>query len=391
MFSASLNMSVGVLAHPAIKMYLPCALESYSVIWCSYLSLYVEDCKVRALLMSSTSQVKFRLNLKAVGFPGRLVIVSILGVGATAIVLSHNPNPFAMIMVLLSVLLIIVLIYIIYPFVNNARLGTGMAISWYACMLVPASIYLMLPWLEIQVSDQVFQVIDREVTRIYLWVMGLFVIPIVLGLEQLIFAQSEVQLLEKESEVADLDFRIRPHFLFNSLNSVASLIAVDPVRAEEGLMDLSDMFRIILTDKRKLVPFSAEYEMAYKYMALEKMRLGERLEDDWQINSIDETSLLPALTLQPLLENAIYHGIETRLKGGKVSIKARQSKLHLYITIINPKPEDAMPVRKGNQIARDNLDRRFQHLYKGRGTINYVETDNYYTVMIKVPRQMEIE
>ena len=341
--------------------------------------------------MSSTSQVKFRLNLKAVGFPGRLVIVSILGVGATAIVLGHHPNPFAMIMVLLSVLLIIVLMYVIYPLINNAQLGTGMAISWYACMLVPASIYLLLPWLEAQVSDQIFQVIDREVTRIYLWVMGLFVIPIVLGLEQLIFAQSEVQLLEKESEVADLDFRIRPHFLFNSLNSVASLIAVDPVRAEEGLMDLADMFRIILTDKRKLVPFSAEYEMAFKYMALEKMRLGDRLKDDWQINAIDETTLLPALTLQPLLENAIYHGIEMRLTGGKVSIKARQSKNHLYITIINPKPEDAMPVRKGNQIARDNLDRRFKYLYKGSGTINYVETDNYYTVMIKVPRQMAIE
>lgn len=338
--------------------------------------------------MSSTSQIKFRLNLAIGGFPGRFVILSILGVGATAIVLGHPPNPFAMIMVLLSVLVIIVLMYVIYPLINDTRLGTGMAISWYACMLVPASMYLLLPWMEVQVSDQLFQVIDREITRIYLWVMGLFVIPIVLGLEQLIYAQGEVQLLEKESEVADLDFRIRPHFLFNSLNSVASLIAVDPVRAEEGLMDLSDMFRIILTDKRKLVPFSAEYEMAFKYMALEKMRLGERLEDDWQINAIDETTLLPALTLQPLLENAIYHGIEARLKGGKVSIKARQSKRHLYITIINPKPEDEMPARKGNRIARDNLNLRFQHLYKGDGTINYVETDNYYTVMIKVPRDI---
>jgi len=338
--------------------------------------------------MSSASQSRFRLNLHAAGFPGRLVIVSILGVGATAIVLGHHPNAFAMLMVLLSVVLIVALMYLIYPFIRSTGLGSGMAISWYACMLVPATIYLLLPWLEVALGNELFQSVDREVTRIYLWMMGLFVIPIVLGMEQLIFAQSEVQSLEKQSEVSELDFRIRPHFLFNSLNSIASLIAVDPVRAEEGLMDLSDMFRIILTDKRKLVPFSAEYEMAYKYMALEKMRLGNRLVDDWQINSIDQTTLLPTLTLQPLLENAIYHGIETRLKGGKVSIKARQSKRHLYITIINPKPEDAMPVRKGNQIARDNLNRRFKYLYKDTGTINYVETDNYYTVMIKVPRQM---
>lgn len=316
------------------------------------------------------------------------MIVSILGVGATAIVLGHHLNVFAMLMVLLSVLLIVALMYLIYPFIRSTGLGAGMAISWYACMLVPAAIYLLLPWLESALANELFQPIDREVTRIYLWMMGLFVIPIVLGMEQLLFAQSEVQILEKQSEVADLDFRIRPHFLFNSLNSIASLIAVDPVRAEEGLMDLSDMFRIILTDKRKLVPFSAELEMATKYMALEKMRLGNRLIDDWQIGSIDQSTLLPLLTLQPLLENAIYHGIETRLKGGRVSIKARQSKRHLYVTIINPKPEDAMPVRKGNQIARENLNRRFKFLYKESGTINYVETDNYYTVMIKVPRQM---
>ncbi len=338
--------------------------------------------------MKGSSQPRFKLSLKPSGFPLRISIVSILGAGATAIVLGHQPNAFALLMVLLSVVLIILLVYLLYPAISSLALGHGLALAWYACMLVPGIIFLMLPWIQTLVSDTWFGAIDHEITRVYLWTMGLFVIPIVLGVEQLVFAQSEVEILEKEHEVSDLDFRIRPHFFFNSLNSVASLIVVDPVRAEEGLLDLADMFRIILTDKRKLVPFSAEYEMASKYMTLEKMRLGDRLEDDWQINDIDETILLPILTLQPLIENAIYHGIETRLTGGKVSIKARQSRNNLYITIINPKPEAGKNVRKGNQVARENLENRFRHLYKGEASISYVETDSFYTVTIKVPAYM---
>ena len=335
--------------------------------------------------MKSNSQPRFKLSLELSGFPLRLAIVSILGVGATAIVLGQQPDAFALVMVLLSSVLIVLLVYLLIPALRNLSLGYGLLLAWYACMLVPGIVFLALPWIEPLMPDSVFGLADYEVTRIYLWTMGLFVIPIVLGLEQLVFAQSEVDILEKEHEVSDLDFRIRPHFFFNSLNSVASLIVVDPLRAEEGLLDLADMFRIILTDKRKLVPFSSEYEMASKYMTLEKMRLGDRLQDDWQIGDIDDSVLLPILTLQPLIENAIYHGIETRLAGGKVSIKVRQSRKNLYITIVNPKPEQGKTVRKGNQIARENLENRFQYLYKGEASISYIETNNYYTVTIKVP------
>lgn len=342
------------------------------------------------------SQPTFKLDLKLSGFPLRLFAIALLGVGATALMLQHMPEPYTVFMVMLTVAIIIAAIYSLRSVLEGMSVGRGLALTWYVCILVPGILYILLPWVEIFFFSAVdlhpFHGNDPEhkVLRIYLWILGLFVIPIVLGLEQLVFAQSEVQVLEKEHQVSDLDFRIRPHFFFNSLNSVASLIAVDPVRAEEGLMDLADMFRVILTDKRKLVPFSAEYEVAYKYMTLEKMRLGERLQDEWQIGRIDETILLPILTLQPLIENAIYHGIETRMAGGKVSIKARQSNNNLYITIINPKPEVGKVVRKGNKIARKNLENRFRHLYKGRASLSYLETDNFYTVTIKVPRDFTI-
>ncbi len=338
----------------------------------------------RYIIIKNTSQPRFKLSLKFSGFPLRLLIISMLSIGTTAIV-GYPPNMFAIAIVFASIVLIVALVYLLYPIMSKLSLGRGLALAWYACVMVPVIIFLMLPFIELLLSEIIPGPVDRHITLVFLWILGLFVLPIVLVIEQLVFAQSEVEILEKEHEVSDLDFRIRPHFFFNSLNSVASLIVVDPLRAEEGLLDLADMFRIIMTDKRKVVPFSAEYEMAYKYMTLEKMRLGGRLEDEWQIADIDETILLPILTLQPLIENAIYHGIETRLTGGKVSIKARQSRNNLYITIINPKPEAGIPVRKGNLIARENLKNRFHHLYKDEASISYVETDSFYTVTIKVP------
>ena len=339
--------------------------------------------------MKRFDQPTLVLNFELSGLPFRLLITSILGVGATAIILGHQPNLFAMCMVILSVGLSLVCAYLVYPFASRIVLGWGMILTWFLCLLVTVLVYLLLPWIEALVSGALFLSYDREITRIYLWILGLFIVPIVLGFEQLVYAQTEVKTLETESKVADLDFRIRPHFLFNSLNSVASLIPIDPVRAEDGLMDLADMFRGILTEKRLLIPFADEYVLAQKYINLEKMRLGDRLRDEWQVEGVDDSILLPTLTLQPIIENAIYHGIETRMEGGKVSIKARHNETHLYITIINPKPEVKTTVRKGNQIAQQNLINRFQYLYRGEGSINHVETDNYYTVTIKVPRKIE--
>lgn len=335
--------------------------------------------------MSENIKPCFKLNLRRGAFPFRLMIASILGVGATAFIFDHQPNLFSFSMVMLSALISIAVFYIIYPMVRKFQVAWGVILSWVACILVTGLVYISQPWLENQMLGFIFGTINSDITRIYLGVLGLFVVPIALSMEQLLLTQSEVTTLIKESEVSDLDFRIRPHFLFNSLNNVASLISIDPEKAEDGLLDLADMFRVILTDKRKLVPFSAEYEMAMKYMNLEKMRLGDRLQDEWKIENIDHDTLLPILTLQPLIENSIYHGIETRLDGGKVTIRAKQSNNNLYVSVVNPKPDFIKPSSKGNQIAQENLVNRFKYLYNNQAVIKQVETDSFYTVTIKVP------
>ena len=170
---------------------------------------------------------------------------------------------------------------------------------------------------------------------------------------------------QETAEIKDLDMRIRPHFLFNSLNSVTALIHTQPEEAEEGLMDLADMFRVIMTDKRRVVPITAELDLAKKYVSLEKMRLGDRLTMTWDLRGIDTNTELPILTLQPLIENAIYHGIETRLKGGAITFKSRLSEEFMFISIVNPLPEGMHVVRKGNQIAQKNLRDRIALTYAG--------------------------
>lgn len=191
---------------------------------------------------------------------------------------------------------------------------------------------------------------------------------------------------QQEARMQALQSRIRPHFLFNSLNSVASLTRSDPARAEAVLHDLADLFRVLLADARKLVPISAEQEISRQYLALEKLRLGERLDIKWSVNNIPRSAQIPALTLQPLLENAIYHGIEPRFAGGTVKIEMWTEGEMLNIMISNPLPEaQAMGRSKGNRIALDNIRQRLATQFGGRASMQSFEEGGQYHVKVKMP------
>lgn len=192
--------------------------------------------------------------------------------------------------------------------------------------------------------------------------------------------------LEQESRIQALQSRIRPHFLFNSMNSIASLTRSDPARAEAALQDLADLFRVLLADARKLVPMSAEREISRQYLEIEKLRLGDRLKIKWNVNNIRRNSLIPALTLQPLLENAIYHGIEPSFAGGTLKIDLWEEGETLNILISNPLPE----VRKhahgrGNKIAMDNVRQRLQTHFGKQASMNAFQEGGQYHVKIRMP------
>ena len=113
--------------------------------------------------------------------------------------------------------------------------------------------------------------------------------------------------------------RIRPHFLFNSINAVLSLIRCDPKRAERALEDMADLFRVLMADNRQLAPLEQEVALCRQYLELEHLRLGERLQVAWHIEKMPRDALIPPLVLQPLLENAVYHGIEPPAEPGEIA------------------------------------------------------------------------
>lgn len=173
---------------------------------------------------------------------------------------------------------------------------------------------------------------------------------------------------EAQARIQALQSRIRPHFLFNSLNSIASLTRSHPHQAESAVMDLADLFRGSLREARLRVPLSEEFDLCHKYLRIEKLRLGERLSLRWETSELPQDALLPALTLQPLLENAIYHGIEPLACGGEIVISGTLQQNMIHVSISNPLGTDTgRPT--GNRIAVDNVRQRLQAFYGERGEL----------------------
>lgn len=194
---------------------------------------------------------------------------------------------------------------------------------------------------------------------------------------------------ELQSRVQALHSRIRPHFLFNSMNIIASLIHVDPDKAEQAVEDLSALFRASLKEAGVEVSLEQELALCRKYINIEQLRLGERLNVDWQVNASGSVRI-PLLTLQPLIENAIYHGIAPSPKGGVVTIELVESADTIAIKVSNPVPASAAPqgsVKKesGNQMALSNIRHRLHALYGEEVTMTAENDEQHYTIQIEYP------
>lgn len=191
-----------------------------------------------------------------------------------------------------------------------------------------------------------------------------------------------------EARLAALNARIRPHFLFNSLNAVLSLIRAQPLAAETALESLADLFRAALRDPGELVSLGAEIELGRQYLELEKLRLGERLTVDWQIAAISPATPIPPLILQPLLENAVYHGIEPAPDGGCIRVAIACSGRELQLAISNPQP--AVPAAgsrqaAGHRIALDNIRERLRLYYDLEAQLRIDNQPESYQVVITLP------
>jgi two-component system sensor histidine kinase AlgZ len=190
--------------------------------------------------------------------------------------------------------------------------------------------------------------------------------------------------LRAAARVHALQARIRPHFLFNSMNTIAALTRSNPSRAEEAVQDLADLFRATLSDKRDTITLAEELEVARTYQRMEQLRLGERLQVEWKIEPLPLQALVPSLMIQPLLENAIYHGIEPRAEGGTVTITGDVGSG--LITLVVRNPLDPTPgARDGNRLALANIRERLSLLYGERGLMKAGQFDAEYIVTLRFP------
>ena len=191
---------------------------------------------------------------------------------------------------------------------------------------------------------------------------------------------------ESQSRLQALQSRIRPHFLFNSMNTIASLTRSDPRQAEIAVENLADLFRISLGDARASYSLKEEIELCRRYLEIEALRLGERLRLDWQLATLPMDAQVPPLLLQPLLENAVYHGIEGMTGGGTIAIHGERNGRYLLIKIQNPIPANAPPShQKGNRLAMDNIRERLQAVYEKQGKLRIEQKDGLYIVSIHFP------
>jgi len=188
-----------------------------------------------------------------------------------------------------------------------------------------------------------------------------------------------------ESRLQALQARIRPHFLFNSINAVLSLIRADPRRAETALEDMADLFRVLMSDNRNLVPLADEVELCRQYLALERLRLGDRLRLEWHLNSMPGDALVPPLVLQPLLENAVYHGIEPLTAPGVISINIFSKDGQVHAILRNPYRADGGRHHAGNKMALANIRERLALHFDVEAALESRVKGDTYEVHIRMP------
>lgn len=190
---------------------------------------------------------------------------------------------------------------------------------------------------------------------------------------------------EARSRIQALQARIRPHFLFNSMNTIAALTRTSPELAEKAVEDLADLFRASLGQQEK-VTLQEELGFVRGYINIEQLRLGERLKIGLNLGEgLSLSAVVPALILQPLVENAIYHGIEPLTEGGTVTINITSDDMHLKFAITNPIPKVRDKRRPGNQMAQENIRQRLQLAYGERTSMKISQTDIDYTVSFNIP------
>ena len=307
-----------------------------------------------------------------------LMLITAMMVMAAFLISPNLSQVFSMLLVLASdavplLFISLLILYLLAPVIKHLPYKIG--IMFVCCMTLSATIALFY-------VNPLFFYHETEPSLARSVALTLLCTLVVIGYFNL--RRRALSPAINEARLQALQARIRPHFLFNCINGVLSIVRTDPKRAETALEDMADLFRVLMADNRDLVPLSNEIALCKQYCALEKLRLEERLSVVW---SIDETLLnvmIPPLVLQPLLENAVYYGIEPLENGGEIVVLVERRAKQLHIEFQNPICKNNNH-HKGNHMALENIRERLSLHFDAEANLNSRTTENDYQVEINFP------
>lgn len=264
-----------------------------------------------------------------------------------------------------------------------------MTLCTFLCLVITLSIIIMtslaayhFPFLPAQLTPK------SSISLVLLRnsIIGIIITAFLLRYAYVQYQLVQQQKIELQSRLQSLQSRIQPHFLFNSMNNIVSLIPTNPSLAETLIEDLSILLRASLSENSYEVPLSKEIDLAKRYLHLEKLRLNERLKIHWSLpkSSLDHIHV-PHLLLQPLLENAIKHGIQPAINGGLIHITITQHDSHLHIFIKNTLSTHSTQASEGHHIGLRNIYERLNALYGKKGQMQTDKTITDYHVSIRIP------
>lgn len=236
------------------------------------------------------------------------------------------------------------------------------------------------------IALELFPRLSGATERVWWIVRNLLVALVIAGIVlRYFYLQQQLRIQEKlelQSRLDSLRSRIRPHFLFNTLNSIASLIMSRPESAEQAVEDLAELFRASLKENRGATTVADELRICELYLGIEQLRLGSRLQVEWQVQEDVREQVMPSLILQPLLENAVYHGIARLPEGGTIRISVDRQGSEVRALLENPVPAQASK-SDGHHMALANVEQRLQATYGASASLQRFPGDGLFRVELR--------
>lgn len=318
-------------------------------------------------------------NLRNLGVALRILLITNAMLGIVAVILSANFSEFLTLVTNISaiaqpmLLLSLLVLYAAYPLLKKLDYKLGLAAIISMVVLSCLTIHWLLT------LTFIFDNLISVKRMLFYAFITCIIILYYFNLQQRAYSPAV-----DEARLQALQARIRPHFLFNCINAVLSLIRTQPKRAETALEDMADLFRVLMADNRDLVPLAQEIALCRQYLALEKLRLDERLMIEWIIDDMPPDGLIPPLLLQPLIENAVYHGIEPLPNGGKIIIQIYTKHNEIHLILSNPfSIKNTRHI--GNQMALKNIKDRLALHFDLEASLKSSQSNDVYQVHITLP------